>query len=1677
MSIRLVVFLSCFPFLSLPAAEIFPIDSDWQLFKGFSEASSPDPAAWRAINFNDSGWTPAPAPFWYGDAQPSPGTLLNDMRGQYTCIFLRRTFVINNPADIAELQLRALSDDGFIAWINGKEVARYNMPEGDLPFNATALPALSEPIPYETHLIPNPASFLVAGVNVIAVQAFNASLNGSSDLVFNAALSGTIDESAPTMAMVIPTPGATVRDLTQIEIAFSEDVTGVDASDLLINGQGATNLVPFNASQYVFEFPEPPAGSVQVAWKGNHGIRDLSAAGNAFTGGSWTYNLNPNAPPPGVNISEFLTDNRDTINDEDGDASDWIEIHNAGTVTASLNGWYLTDDTNNLAKWRFPNVSIPADGYLLVFASEKNRTNPLARLHTNFKLSASGEYLALVDSGGRVISDFGQRYPEQLEDVSYGRQRGAPELLAFFPTPTPGAPNSVGGPGFSPAIQFSRIGGTFVGSFALTLSTVSPDAVIRYTLDGSLPTESSAIYTTPINISATTQVRARSFESGLLPGPVRSESFIALASSVVNFTSDLPLLIIHNFGAGSVPANGDQFAYIALFEPGDNGRTSLTNAPALRTRAGINIRGSSTLFYPKSSFSVEWWDEFDQDRDLSPLGLPAESDWVLYAPNNFEPVLIHNPFIFQLSNDIGRYAPRTRFVEVYLNTSGGTVSSANYNGIYVLMEKIKRGPDRVDVHGLEPEHTRPPQVTGGYMMKIDRLDPGDSGFNAAQQNIGYVDPKEPEIELPQRDPQEQYIRNYMNAFGTALNGANYTNPTTGYPAYVDAPSWLDHHILNVLAFNVDALRLSAYFYKEREGKLGFGPIWDFDRALGSTDGRDSNPRVWRSRSGDLGTDFFNYPWWGRMFTDPNFWQGWIDRWQELRDSHFSIANLNALVDRFANQVRQAQPREQGRWGVAPRGGSYQSEVNMMKSWLASRVNFIDTNFLAKPVLSRLGGPIEAGETLTLSGPAGATLYYTMDGTDPRASGGNVALGARVYTGPITLNGNARIVARAHNPNHRNLTGANNPPISSPWSGVAAATYVVSTPPLVITELMYHPEDAPAGNTNAPGNFEFVEVKNLSNQPLALGGFRLRGGVEFVFPNMTLNGGQSTVVVKDVEAFRSRYGSGPSIAGAFDGQLNDAGDLVILEGPLQEPIHSFRYSDEWFPITDGFGFSLVIVNDSAPLNTWTNAAAWRPSSRIGGSPSADDSPPAALPVVLVNEALTHTDPPNVDAIELFNPTAAEADLSGWYLTDDFRAPKKYRFTAGTRLAAGGYLVVDESRFNAGGPQSFSLSSLGDEVYLFSADAAGNLTGFFHGFDFGAAENGVSFGRHLTSTGGDQFVAQSRVSLGEPNAGPRVGPVVIHEIHFNPQPIFGTNNNTIDEYIELRNISGQTVPLFDPNARTNTWKLDDAVQFVFPQNASIAPESYLLVVGFDPANTTALAAFRNRFGVDPAVPIFGPFMGNLNNAGEDVELFKPDPPQAATAPQPGFVPYVLVDRIKYSNVFPWPSEADGSGKSLQRRIGAAFGNDPINWQAASPTPGQANAITGTGDDDSDGLPDDWELAHGLDPRVATGFDGPGGDPDGDGATNLQEFTSGTHPRDGSSYLKVTLVSGTATTARLKFQAVAGKTYSILYRDQLDNGSWRKLADIPARPVNETVEIPDNNVASAQTRFYRLVTPAVP
>lgn len=727
-----------------------------------------------------------------------------------------------------------------------------------------------------------------------------------------------------------------------------------------------------------------------------------------------------------------MAENHRGVSVKGGRAHGWIELHNGGSRSVNLAEWYLSDAPTNLTKWRFPHFVMLPGSFLVVSASGLDRTNDLTDLHTNFRLDTNGGQITLVARATNLVSRF--VYPKSAAGISFGSMRAEPSVRGSFPQPTPGKPNQIKGVGFAPAVNFSHPSGSIAAPVALALTCPGVNAAsnltIRYTVDGSMPGGRSRIYREPIQITNSAVIRARAYQDGLLPGPPESAVYTWLEAEVQKFRSNLPVLVARVIGVEG-PASA-QSAYLSFYAPVD-GKTSLENPPALVTRGDVHPRGSSTMRMPQPSLAVEFRDEFNDDEKHPALGLPSESDWVLYAPNMFDPVLIHNPFVHQLSRDMGRYSSRTRFVEVYLVLHSGAVKAEDYAGLYVLEEKIKIGKNRVAIDKLGADDLTEPDLTGSYLVKFDRLGPLERGFWAGGAELVYVDPKEEVINLPQRAAQRRYISDFLDSFDNTLQGPDWKDPKKGYPAFLDIAAWIDFHVLQVLSGNVDIFRYSTYFYKPRGGKLVFGPHWDFDRALGSIDRRDAYPRRWNTGR------FFEGAWWRQIFTDPDFWQLWVDRWQALRQTHFSETNLFELIDRLAEEVREAQGRQAARWGLEPRGGSYQSEINWMKRWLSERMDFIDRQLVQPPALSHSGGQVEKGFELTLKGPEGTTIYYTLDGTDPRQAQGEISPRAVKYSDPIPISNNIRLRARAWNSEIRQVGG---PPVSTPWSSPVAATFTM-----------------------------------------------------------------------------------------------------------------------------------------------------------------------------------------------------------------------------------------------------------------------------------------------------------------------------------------------------------------------------------------------------------------------------------------------------------------------------------------------------------------------------------------------------------------------------------------------------------------------------------------------------------
>lgn len=464
--------------------------------------------------------------------------------------------------------------------------------------------------------------------------------------------------------------------------------------------------------------------------------------------------------------------------------------------------------------------------------------------------------------------------------------------------------------------------------------------------------------------------------------------------------------------------------------------------------------------------------------------------------------------------------------------------------------------------------------------------------------------------------------------------------------------------------------------------------------------------------------------------------------------------------------------------------------------------------------------------------------------------------------------------------------------------------------------------------------------------------------------------------------------------------------------------------------------------------------------------------AKLADVVVSEVLSHTDPPLEDAIELQNPGSQPVDISYWWLSDAASDLKKYQFPSGSILPPHGFLVVYAFQFGVG-PRGFNLDSAeGDEVFLSAGDAGGALNGQQTSVKFGALKNGVSVGRHVTSTG-VEFVPlsqrtfgadnpgslpQFRTGTGATNAAPRVGPVVIHEILYRSPAATGIEV----ESLELHNPGPQAVPLYDLLHPANTWRLRNGITFRFPEGVTLPAGGYLLLVNFDPAaDPAAAAAFRLAFGVPAEVPLHGPFEGHLSDTGEPIEMLWPDNPQGPDSANPGYVPYEQIERVVYATRFPWPAPA-GDAQSLQRRDALAFGNDPQNWVAAMPSLGRPNTV----DADADGMPDAWEAAHRLNPASASDA---AMDSDGDGASNLGEYLMGTDPTRPESVFRVQFHNPGAGSGILEFEGLPGRSYSLQSCRSLGE-PWHTLTNYVVGSA-ATIQHPVSSGVDA-ARFFRIV-----
>ena len=705
----------------------------------------------------------------------------------------------------------------------------------------------------------------------------------------------------------------------------------------------------------------------------------------------------------------------------------------------------------------------------------------------------------------------------------------------------------------------------------------------------------------------------------------------------------------------------------------------------------------------------------------------------------------------------------------------------------------------------------------------------------------------------------------------------------------------------------------------------------------------------------------------------------------------------------------------------------------------------------------------AGEILDLSAPAydpaGAQPYEIT----PKWESGELA----DYNSDITLPADALKVGHAYRVRVRmkDDTGRYShwsAPVEFEVAESSTAGAVISH--LRVSEVMFDPDGG--------SDFEFVELHNTdTNLALNLGGAAFTSGVDYNFPGgSTIAPGSYLLVIgtTNTAAFRAHYGlsGGVPIAGAFSGKLSNSGEeLKFKTAPGGSEIASFEYSDgrTWPLAASGAGHSLVPV-DPAVSGQATGAlnypGNWRASTYTGGSPGAADPTPPAVTVVL-NEITAHTDYSNPskpeydsnDWIELLNTTGININLSGWYLSDDPSNPSKWAIPS-VSIPAGGRLAFSEvDNFHSPITSGFGLDKAGEQVLLSylpgtAADRVVDAIGFK------GQENGSSLSRYPDGNG---FWYATSPSQGAANSVPHNG-LRLTEIMYQPT-IVGATDNVRDEYIEIHNPTASDVTLQNV---AEAWRLNGGVDYTFPGNTVVPAGETLLVVSFDPTDAATSNAFVATYGITNSPRLFGPYTGKLGNRSDRVTLERPQLPDLVG----DAYSWVIEDETVYGNQNPWPVSAAGAGQVLARISLNQHGRDPANWQAAAPEPGTASA-----DLDGDGMPNNWETTHSLNPNSAGDA---WVDSDGDGLTNLEEYLSGTNPRDPASVLKFEWIGSSNAVMALRFMAVADKSYSIQRRTTLDSGTWQTLTNVSAGAGTAPLVIFDPAASTNGTSFYRLEIP---
>lgn len=944
-------------------------------------------------------------------------------------------------------------------------------------------------------------------------------------------------------------------------------------------------------------------------------------ATNVMGASTATVTIAVDAAQQAARLNEFMADNQDTLADEDGSNADWIELYNPNAFTLGLGGAHLTDNPTLHQKWTFPaGATIPPNGYLIVWASNKNRDVAGAQLHTNFELRKAGEAIFLNAPGGAVTwSKIPADHPATLQypaqsrgDTSYG-MNGSGELRFFRPS-TPGAANPAAG--YTYLVEdtsFSVKRGIYTSAQSVGITCVTPGAVIRYTTNGAKPTETTGtVYATPINVANTTIIRAAAFLAGAAPSNVDTHTYL-FPNSVPSQPGLVAAVTGNAAWAPQLPDALKDVPSISIVTPNTaaiNGDTEVEssfewihNSDVLQhanANCGVQYFGGAFTDFAKKSFRLYFRGLYG-DKKLN-ANLFGGHEHGRHAVQNFDGLEIRNGshdmrdrgfymsnlFSDQVMSEMGHLSPHGRFVHVYLN--------GRYWGLYHLRERWNAAMHSSYLGGQKEDYEaiNGNWNVGGWAVPGTPFD----GDGAAWEW------------LKSRRANYTEVRSLLDV-------KNYTDFMITWMFGNSEDEWRGVSP-NRLIGNGSG---SRFIINDSDGWLSIGG----NNTVAAWDGNDNNTSrssTWNGTAFGAGRSAGDGP--GSLFA-AMLLTGGVDYKTLLADRiHHALFNDGPLTP-AKNQVRLnamcnaiARPflMEGARWGntyrlpADPPGGAESSSdwedawTVCRDTWMPSRTNTVLTQFrnsglyptLNAPAFTPNGGVFVAGANVTMafaSPPAGSVIYYTLDGTDPRQPGGGLKPGALRYSAALPLLANSWVRARSYVPS------------TQAWSALQERFFQLNTSSpcpagsVVPAELHFNP----TGDDDA----EFIELLNASSQAVNLRGCRFTEGVDFAFSeyrDTLLAPGQRIVLVDSEFTHRARYGWHREIGGIYFDNLNNGGEaLTFVCGSTT--VFTCTFDGAWSPLADNGGYSLALIRP-VPGRDLSDAANWRAGTVTDGTPGLGES---------------------------------------------------------------------------------------------------------------------------------------------------------------------------------------------------------------------------------------------------------------------------------------------------------------------------------------------------------------------------------------------------------------------------------------------------------------------------------------